>query len=116
MKISTLLRKAANNHLWVGGKYYNQQGEVFSCIAVTAAINAKYPISKWWPSDRTPEDRIALEKRDRLSDKAMAFLNSLGCATYSTKAFSEFKGNKQRQAARYAWLMFAAQVAEEEGL
>lgn len=112
MKISTLLRKAANEHLWVGGKYYNQQGEVFSCSAVIAAARDTYPNFCWWPL----KENENLYKRKALQEKALAFLYELGCPVCSTTAFNEFKIGKTRQAVRYAWLMFAAQVAKEEGL
>lgn len=99
MKISAILYKAANEHLWTGEgdwPFVEKDVEVYSCIAAQKA----FPIDKFW----------------NFYPKTMAFLQALGCDTNSTECFNEFKDKKTKQAARYAWLMFAAHIAEEENL
>lgn len=103
MKLSDLLWKAANEHLWDGkGAPPLSYREAFSCCAVFDAANDALPDGAarygddWWPA------------RDFLAD--------LGCPTASLSAFSDFANGPERQGARYLWLIFAAMIAEEEGL
>lgn len=92
MKISEILWKAANESLWDGsGHHYNR--ETYSCAAVAEAEG----VSVWWES------------------KTVAFLKEFGVTPESRTEFDEFKYGGDQQGARYAWLMFAAMIAEEEG-
>lgn len=100
MKISDVLWNAANKKLY-HPKFDDSRTTNFSCDAVYEALSAKNL------SDNDYYD---------LADNTMSFLEQLGLSTNSCQAFDEFKGGAQRQEARYAWLMFAAMVAEEEGL
>lgn len=51
--------------------------------------------------------------------RIQAGLENMGCPVDSTDAFNdsgEFKFNEENQQARYAWLKFAAIMAEEQGV
>ena len=108
MKISTILRKAANDHLWMGtSDGWRKRGaddvnkSFFCCDAVDQARDTiKY---QSWSAYYADEERIR------------NFLQSLGQGI----GFSEFKefdnDELARQEIRYTWLMFAADIAEEEG-
>ena len=49
--------------------------------------------------------------------KATQFLKSYGCPVQSCKAFkNDVSFNSENQQARYAWLKFAALLAEEQGV
>lgn len=81
--------------------------EKFSCCAVTESI--------WELWDK---DEIVSEgERDELINRCDHGLKAMGCPTYSIDAFNdrgEFKVENQQ--ARYAWLKFAAIIAEEQGV
>jgi hypothetical protein len=92
-KISDILWDAANKHLWDGVKPLRHcEEEEFSCLAVDEAEG--YP-SRY---------------------RATYFLEDLGVNGFSATEFRKFKRGEIRQGARYLWLMFAYQVALDEGL
>jgi hypothetical protein len=92
VKISTILRKAANEHLpYRVRDEFSDTPSPFSCDAVNEASNGK-------------------------DLEASQFLLSLGCFVGSCVQFAEFSVGPERQGARFFWLHFAALVAEDEGL
>lgn len=91
MKLSTRLRKAANEKLWDG--YGSCIGrEIYSCIAVDEV--------------RGPGAHDVV---------AATFLADMGVHINGLNEFKEFRLGPERQSVRYAWLMFAAMYAEELG-
>lgn len=89
VKISQIIHKAADEHLWDGKKQNNLCQ--FSCGAIRCAANDLqifFFISSW--------------------------LRELGLDTSSSYEFLEFKYGPERQAVRYAWLKFCAMLAEEQ--
>lgn len=105
-KISDILWKAANKYLASGRLDYDHSTELYrySCDAIQATLD--------WKEGRTWH---------RIQD----FLQELGLNSFDTQAFKEFERRYQNgpleltersQGARYAWLMFASQIAEERGL
>lgn len=107
MKLSTIIREAANNYL-------SQKGDVsfgliglsagkydYSCDAIRNALSLHYPnYSEYYFAQECLE----------------SILKSFGTPIHSTLAFEEFEEGEERQSVRYAWLMFLADVAEEENL
>lgn len=81
--------------------------EKFSCCAVTEAVWELYN-----------KDEIMSEgERDELIKRCSEGLKAMGCPTSSINAFGdEDKFNTENQQARYAWLKFAAIIAEEQGV
>lgn len=81
--------------------------EKFSCCAMSEAV------WKLWN-----EDKIASEgERDELINRCSKGLEAMGCPTGSTNAFGDQgEFNAENQQARYAWLKFAAIIAEEQGV
>lgn len=105
VKISDILNRAADEYLAPNlylaySPEYNYDG-TFSCDAVYDAIQ-ELPISDDLP----------------LIGFIFDFLESLGLQKASTNycAFEEFEEGEERQQVRYAWLKFAAMIAEEENL
>lgn len=95
MTVAQVLRLAANTCLWNG--YARDTGirkAAMSCIAVDVAMDVAGPYVV--PRDKTRQH-----------------LRRLGVNCTSTREFDEFPPGPKRQSARYAWLMFAADIAEE---
>jgi|OpeIllAssembly_1097287.scaffolds.fasta_scaffold01773_5 hypothetical protein len=103
--ISKLLRRAANKHLWDG-----KHSEVWTKDSEVTDGKEPYTCDSIY--------RAAMANRSDWATyyAAMDFLRGLGCPTDSLRAFHEFTFGEERQGARYAWLMFAAAVAEEQNL
>lgn len=101
MKTSELLREAADRNLWNGeGAYVYQSGACrYSCDAVQAAYR-----------------RLTGRSYATLPLKVKMFLCELGVGTRSLIEFDDVLPGPQRQGARYAWLMFAADIADEWGV
>jgi hypothetical protein len=96
MKISEILWKAANEHLWVAGDAMDERTEEFSCHAIARALH------KNWRRHRQE------------NHPAMRFVRQLGCDP-DASGWSQAI-DRDPQGARYAWLMFASMYAEELGL
>lgn len=107
MKLSTIIREAAN-------KYLSEKGDVgfgfiglsagkydFSCDAIRNAVSLRIK--------NTTEFYYA-------ENYLQHILRTFGTPVDSTNAFGEFEEGEERQSVRYAWLMFLADVAEEENL
>lgn len=95
------LRKPAGSH-FVNGKWY----ETYSCVAVKQALQDKLrpDVFDYVTMKQTKQGRVIYK-----------FLKELGVDTSSGKLF-EGVDEKTAQEIRYAWLHFAADIAEEEGL
>jgi hypothetical protein len=112
MPVADILRIAADNYLRTGPEYENfifsrngKEIQTFSCIAVRLAIKEKIrPDVKQY--------NIWITKQGKTVQK---FLKDLGVDTTSMTLFYGFN-RRQAQDTRYAWLNFAADIAEEEGL
>lgn len=91
MKISKILRKAADTELACGTR--SMWKHIWSCNAVAV-----------------------IPTRGKDADAAYEFLEELGLWCGSSSAFDEFPSGAIRQGARFLWLDFAALVAESEGL
>lgn len=108
--IADILHLAADKHLASKVEQcWNRGGskEKFSCCAMSEAV--------WvlWNEDKIKSK----SKRDELINRCFEGLEAMGCPTGSTNAFGdmgEFK--EENQQARYAWLKFAAMIAEEQGV
>ena len=96
MKISEILREAADVHLWHGeGRLWDSCQESYTCCAVCNV------------------DCSAIEQR-----AVFRFLRRLGLDTESCSQFDDthFDDSAALQGARFLWLDFAALVAEDEGI
>ena len=108
--ISEILHIAADKHLAVKeSETWNRDGtkEKFSCCAASEAV--------WnlWNENEI----VSRSERDELIARCSEGLKAMGCPTESLDAFNdngEFK--EENQQARYAWLKFAAIIAEEQGV
>ena len=108
--IADILHIAADKHLASKQEQcWNRGGtkEKFSCSAMTEAV-----YNLW------NEDKIASEaERDDLINRCSDGLKAMGCPTNSLDAFNDNgEFNAKNQQARYAWLKFAAIIAEEQGV
>lgn len=108
--IAEILHLAADKHLASKEEQcWNRGGdrEKFSCCAVNEAV--------WelWNKDEI----VSAGERDELIDRCSEGLKAMGCPVNSTDAFGdEGEFNAEDQQARYAWLKFAAMIAEEQGV
>lgn len=81
--------------------------EKYSCCAVSEAV--------WelWNNDKI----VSEGERDELINRCTKGLENMGCPTSSMCAFDDHgKFIAENQQARYAWLKFAAIMAEEQGV
>lgn len=101
-KISDILWDAANKHLCPSGE--EDRGSLWkeSCCAVAEAENG--------------HDRVGSVDVDPCVSKALAYLQELGVIPKEYGQFDEFSSYEEQQGARYLWLMFAYQVALDEGV
>jgi hypothetical protein len=108
--IAEILHLAADTKLASKGEQCWSRGgskEKFSCCAMSEAI--------WelWNKDQS----ISEGERDELINRCSDGLKAMGCPVNSTDAFGdEGVFNAENQQARYAWLKFAAIIAEEQGV
>jgi hypothetical protein len=80
--------------------------EKFSCYAVEEAVCDLY--NRYEPFDIV---------RDDLIERIFKGLDAMGCPTGSIDAFNDCDSfNAENQQARYAWLKFAAMIAEEQNV
>jgi hypothetical protein len=93
-RVAELLRLAADNHLCYAWEDLRENTVWYSCLAVITASPLGSPVL----------------------EKTLDFLAELGCNTRSNRQFEEFQSMTERQCARFSWLHFAADIAEEEGL
>jgi hypothetical protein len=110
MKISTVLREAANTNLWDGMNYQLRKSDPMYSEKDCAAIQGKsqYSCDAFHHFNM---HHITYEFQKEIED----FLYELGLNPETINAFTEFEPGEERQSVRYAWLMFAADIAEEEG-
>jgi hypothetical protein len=112
--VSAILHYAADNCLAVNQKEYwvnDGEKEKYSCCAVMLAVEQMYRLEMYGVEVPYME-ALALYKR------IISGLKAMGCPVESSNAFSDEynKINKENQQTRYAWLKFAAMMAEEQGV
>jgi len=106
--IADILHYAADNK--VATKKHQQWSyggnkEKFSCCAMEEAA---YDLYRGLDLD---------DERDELIVRTRKGLEAMGCPTNSTSAFDDSGSfNAENQQSRYAWLKFAAIIAEEQGV
>lgn len=108
--IAEILHLAADKYLAAKSSEYWYNGgkkEKYSCCAVSEAA-----MSLW------NEDKIdSLEDRNDLIKWTFEGLKAMGCPINSSDAFDDVNVfDPESQQARYAWLKFAAMIAEEQGV
>lgn len=106
--ITEILHLAADKHLACNRDeywYFAGKKEKYSCCAVSEAA-----MSLW------SEDKIkSVEDRNELLKRTFKGLEAMGCPINSSNAFDDAEVfNPESQQARYAWLKFAAMIAEEQ--
>jgi hypothetical protein len=95
--IAEVLHRAADKFLWNGSGRNPIRIPTCSCFAVAAALG------------RDPEDYKPF-------GPVYTGLRRMGVDPFEIGLFDEFEYGPERQAARYAWLKFAAMIAEEQGV
>jgi hypothetical protein len=105
--IAEILHYAADKKLAVDKYeywYFGGNKEKFSCCAVEEAIVALHPM-------------LDYSVHNKIFDRICTGLENMGCPTRSTDAFGDAQEfSPENQQARYAWLKFAAKMAEEQGV
>ena len=101
-KISDILWDAANKHLCSPVEDRGDGLWMESCCAVAEAENG--------------HDRVGCVDVDPCVSKALAYLKEFGVNPQKSGQFDEFSSYEEQQGARYLWLMFAYQVALDEGV
>lgn len=106
--IAEILHIAADKHLASKEEQcWNRGGtkEKFSCCAMSEAV--------WYLWNKNYI--VSCSERDDLINRCSDGLEAMGCPTGSTNAFNDSgEFNAENQQARYAWLKFAAMIAEEQ--
>lgn len=115
IKISDVLHLAADKYLDDGVIdliYVYSRKHVLSCCAIESAV---YEVLS------ENSSIFSCSTYDTLMETIEQGLTNMGLAPQSTEAFKEFensfhKTTPESQGARYAWLKFAAMIAEEQGV
>jgi predicted hydrocarbon binding protein len=107
--VAEILHIAADKYLAVKESEYWTRGgskEKFSCCAVDEAVSRLYGYFD-----------MEIYEREDLIKRIHEGLKNMGCPTGSVDAFDD-NGEfiEENQQARYAWLKFAATMAEEQGV
>lgn len=105
--IADILYIAANDFL-DSEKKVSYSTAWYSCNAVLFAIKAIYDLDNWYSVSRHHKAK-----------QIMAGLRQMGLRPGSAVEFNEFQtshGVNATQQARYAWLMFAYEIALEQGV
>lgn len=107
--IAKILHIAADKHLAVKESQYWKRGgnkEKFSCCAVAEAVMGLYGGFD-----------TSYDENSKLIARIHRGLKNMGCPTGSSHALGDCaKFVEENQQARYAWLKFAAMMAEEQGV
>ena len=108
--ISEILHRAADEFLVSTQEEFDRPDykQKFSCCAVSATLVAMYE-----------EGRITYNQRVKIGQQIRQGLRNMGVDVFSTFEFGNNlpgKIRKKQQGARYAWLKFAAMIAEEQGV
>ena len=96
-------KKLASKHLeyWL---HSDINKEKFSCCAMHEAVIDLYPNSNW-------------DERNALITRIETGLKNMGCPINSISVFNDDDDiNPKNQQTRYAWLKFAAKMAEEQNV
>jgi hypothetical protein len=109
MPVADILRYAADErlrHPFMGHYVNGRLRETYSCLAVSEALKDKLrpDIFGYTAMKQTKQGRVVYK-----------FLKDLGVDVGSCELFTDVD-TETAQEIRYAWLHFAANVAEEEGL
>lgn len=106
MKISEVLHEAADKYLALNRKDWDdhRSKHIYSCCAIEQVIEERFG---WTAVCNHP-----------LHFRILDGLENMGLDTDSSSAFDKFniRSKEEKQQARYAWLKFAALVAEEQGV
>jgi len=115
--IAEILHLAADKHLAAkSSEYWYNRGkkEKYSCCAVSEAV------MNLWNEDKIGswEDKVdSWEDKNEMIKRVSEGLKEMGCPINSSDAFDEANVfNPESQQVRYAWLKFAAMIAEEQGV
>lgn len=106
--ISDILFVAANEFLHCAEHDPDHCVSSYSCCAVTEAFKAVYGFEdfSWF-----------YIRKNKTLGRIRKGLGEMGVKLSSTTQYRRFKGNyEEQQQARYAWLMFAHDIALEQGL
>jgi len=104
--IAEVLHLAADEFLWVGNDcYFSTTFNTASCLAINEAIESLFPI----------EFPIENSQSSMMRETIMQGLENMGLDVDNIN-FGSFRYGSDRQGARYAWLKFAAMIAEEQGV
>lgn len=115
IKISDVLHLAADKYLAKDLlEYYNVDYKTrYSCSAVTSAIESLVKFGEMTSSEY-------FANCDKVDSVVKQGFKKMGLEPNSLIAFDEFyddyKITPESQGARYAWLKFAAMIAEEQGV
>jgi hypothetical protein len=105
--IAEILHNAADKHLAAKSNQYWAKGgnkEKFSCCAVEESV---IDLHRTFNSDEIND----------VYNRVRYGLQEMGCPIDSTDAFDDAgEFNAENQQARYAWLKFAAIIAQEQGV
>jgi hypothetical protein len=106
--IAEILHYAADKCLAAKKEQYWTYGgvkEKYSCCAVSDAVDKMHSFDTPWFETKVIIQRICVG------------LSEMGCPIESIHAFDDHsKFSEENQQARYAWLKFAAMMAEEQGV
>lgn len=101
--IAQVLHLAADKYLYSGG---GRVLNFYSCCAIQSAL-----------SGFLIRGELTISERKRLERRIFKGLKNMGLNPSATNQFNEFGDfSKEAQGARYAWLKFAAMIAEEQGV
>lgn len=101
MKLSEIVRLAADKCLWDGNSWPPRDAENYSCCAIYRALEEEYEADFPYAGDADEE--------------IISILASMGLPDSSWLCFEEFSFGEERQGVRYAWLHFVADYLEEQG-
>ena len=102
-KISDILFIAANEYLWDGVHKTNMDVDSYSCSAIMRSI--------YYLVGDVRKSTLYTQRVDLFHG-----LTEMGVDCGSSSEFDQFKNYMDRQQARYAWLMFAYEIALEQGV
>lgn len=105
--IAEVLHLAADKYLYSSQLECNGRGASFySCCAIQSALMG----CEW-------QGTLSISARKKLERRIFKGLKNMGLNPRAITQFNEFGTfSEESQGARYAWLKFAAMIAEEQGV
>lgn len=101
--IAQILHLAADKYLYSGS---GQVLNFYSCCAIQSAL-----------SGFLIRGKLTISESKELERRIFKGLKNMGLNPSATNQFGEFATfSRESQGARYAWLKFAAMIAEEQGV